>query len=49
MKQVAIRLKDSVVDRIDDFRKDPGKHGMPGVTLTRSDAIRMLIERGLMA
>lgn len=45
-QQVAIRLSLDVIERVDAFAQ---KSAPPGVTLTRSDAIRMLIELGLKA
>ncbi len=43
---LAIRVPIELIDRIDNFLASR-RAELPGVTLTRSDALRLLIERGL--
>jgi len=46
--QVAIRLADELLARIDEFRSEIVTD-LPGHRFTRTDAIRVLLERGLEA
>lgn len=45
---MAIRLADELLARIDDFRAEVVTE-LPGHRFTRTDAIRVLLERGLEA
>jgi hypothetical protein len=45
---VAIRLADELLARIDEFRSEIVTE-LPGHRFTRTDAIRVLLERGLEA
>lgn len=43
-RQVAVRMEESLIKKIDEYAKSID---MPGKQITRTDAIRMLIYKGL--
>jgi len=45
-EQTAIRLSEELIERIDRFRKDKEKEN-PGLEISRSEAIRMLLTKEL--
>jgi hypothetical protein len=45
-KQVAFRLPESLVKRLDDYAEELA-HAQPGLTFTRADAVRVLLVRAL--
>lgn len=47
-RQVAFRFPESLIERIDAYAKQMEEQ-MPGLRFTRADAVRVLIEKGLIA
>jgi len=48
MRPVGFRLPEALIEQIDAFMLEL-RRTSPGITISRSDAIRVLLERGLKA